>query len=285
MSTEVKKAGDTRQKTLATYAVLVVMAAGMLFPLFWMVSTSLKTLKQISDFPPVWFPFPPNWSNYAEAFNFIPFLLYTKNTVVIAVGYVVGNVFSASLVAYGFARLRFPGRSVLFTVLLSTMMMPLIVRLIPLFLLYRELGWLNTPLPLFVPAFFGEAFFIFLVHQYYKTIPGEIIEAARMDGASELLIWRRIMLPLSRPALVSVAIFAFQRSWNDFLGPLIFLQGTENRTLSLGLIAFTGGTGESVAYWHLLMATSTMMVVPMIIVFLFAQRYFVQSIATSGLKG
>ncbi len=274
-----------RVKPLATYAALTALAVVMVFPLFWMLSTSLKTLAEIAHFPPVWFPWPPAWRNYPDAFTFVPFLRYARNTVFISAMYVIGNLLSASLVAYGFARLRFPGRNALFTLMISTLMMPMMVRLVPLFLLYRRLGWIDTPLPLFVPAFFGEAFFIFLMHQYYKTIPSELIEAARIDGAGELRIWRSIMLPLSKPALISVAIFAFQRSWNDFLAPLVFLQTTKSRTLSLGLIAFTGGTGEAVSYWHLLMAMSTMMVAPMIVIFLFAQRHFVEGTVTSGLKG
>jgi multiple sugar transport system permease protein len=281
----VRRSTIRRAKKVATYATLCVVAVVMLFPLYWMISTSLKTLPQISRFPPVWLPWPAALNNYSDVFDFVPVLDYARNSIVISVMYVLGNLFSASLVAYGFARLRFPGRNVLFTIMISTLMVPMMVRLVPLFLLYKNLGWLDTPLPLFVPSFFGEAFFIFLMHQYYKTIPHEIIEAARMDGASELQIWRSMMLPLSKPALISVAIFAFQRSWNDFLAPLVYLQSTGSRTLALGLVTFTGGSGESVAYWHLEMAMSAMMVAPMIVIFFFAQRYFVQGGATSGLKG
>lgn len=270
---------------ILSYSLLTLLALVALFPLFWMVSTSLKTLQEIASFPPVWFPQSPDWMNYERAFNFVPFLTYTQNTVVIAFFYILGSVLSASLVGYGFARLRFPGRGVLFIVMISTLMMPLIVRLVPLFLLFRGLGWLNTPLPLTVPAFFGEAFFIYLMYQYFRGIPQELLDAARVDGASELVIWRRIMLPLSVPALIAVAIFAFQRTWNDFLAPLVFLTNKESWTLSLGLVSFTGGTGEAVAYWHYMMAMSTAMVVPMIAIFLFAQKYFVQGVVTSGMKG
>jgi ABC-type glycerol-3-phosphate transport system permease component len=284
-SIAIDRPGVGPARRLAIYAALTIVAAVMIFPLFWMVSTSLKTLPQIATFPPVWFPWPPAWKNYPDVFNFVPLLRYAGNSILISALYILGNLFSASLVAYGFARLRFPGRSALFTVMISTLMMPLMVRLVPLFLLYRHLGWLDTPLPLFVPAFFGEAFFIFLMHQYYKNIPRDLVEAARIDGCSELRIWRSIMLPLSKPALISVAIFAFQRSWNDFLAPLVFLQSTERKTLSLGLIALTGGSGEAVTYWHLQMAMSTMMVAPMIVIFFFAQRHFVQSSTASGLKG
>ncbi len=270
---------------LISYALLATLAIVTLFPLFWMFSTSLKSLQQISVFPPLMFPPEPQWRNYSDASTFVPFGTYAINTIVIAVFYIIGNLLSASLVGYGFARLRFPGRNVLFTVMISTLLMPLIVRLVPLFLLYKQLGWLNTPLPLIAPGFFGEAFFIYLMYQYFRSIPQELIDAARIDGASELAIWRRIMVPLSAPALVAIAIFAFQRSWNDFLAPLVFLTRKSSWTLSLGLVSFTGGTGESVAYWHYLMAMSTMMVAPMIVVFLFAQRYFVRGVITSGMKG
>ena len=274
-----------RLRDAASYFVLTLIAIVMIFPLFWMVSTSLKSLQQIVQFPPVWWPPEPVWRNYSDALTFQPFDRFARNTIVIVIFYVIGNLLSATLIAYGFARLRFPGRSVLFTIMLSTLMMPIIVRLVPLFLLYKELGWINTPLPLIVPAFFGEPFFIFLMYQFFKNIPSELIEAARIDGSSELGIWWRIMLPLSKPALAAVVIFAFQHSWNDFLAPLIFLTRTESWTLSLGLVAFTAGAGEAVEFWHFLMAVSTTMVIPMILVFLVAQRQFVQGISRVGLKG
>lgn len=278
-------ARNTKTSKVISYSLLGILAVITLFPLFWMFSTSLKSLQEISVFPPVMFPPQPRWDNYVDATTFVPFGRYAINTVVIAVFYIIGNLLSASLVGYGFARLRFPGRNILFTVMISTLLMPLIVRLVPLFLLYKQLGWLNTPLPLIAPGFFGEAFFIYLMYQYFRSIPQELIDAARIDGASEVAIWLRIMVPLSVPALVAIAIFAFQRSWNDFLAPLVFLTKKSSWTLSLGLVSFTGGTGESVAYWHYLMAMSTMMVAPMIIIFLFAQRYFVQGVITSGMKG
>jgi multiple sugar transport system permease protein len=270
---------------LFTYVVLTALSVVVLFPLFWMVSTSLKTLDQITVFPPIMFPENPAWENYPAALTFQPFGLFARNTLVITVMYIIGNLLSSSLVAYGFARLRFPGRRVLFTLMLSTLMMPLIIRLVPLFLIFRSLGWVNTPLPLVVPAFFGEAFYIFLMYQFYRNIPQDLLDAARIDGASEMRIWWRIMIPLSKPALITVIIFSFQHTWNDFLAPLIFLTRTESWTLSLGLVAFTAGAGEAVAYWHWLMAASTTMVVPMIIIFLFAQRHFIGSAISSGVKG
>ncbi|MBN1317500.1 MAG: carbohydrate ABC transporter permease [Anaerolineales bacterium] len=267
------------------YVLLVLSSLMMFFPLFWMVSTSLKSIKEISTFPPIWFPPSPLWENYIKALTFQPFGLYAKNTIIIAIFYILGNVFSATFVGYGFARLRFPGKNTLFMIMLSTMMMPKIVTLIPLFLIFKQLGWINTYLPLTVPAFLGEAFFIFIMRQFFLTIPEDIVDAARIDGASEFGIWRMIMLPLARPAVVSIVIFAFQRTWNDVLSPLIFLTDPKKLTLSVGLISFTAGTGEAVQYWHWMMAASFTMILPMIVIFLIAQKQFVQGVVTSGLKG
>ncbi len=274
----------TINKTLI-YSLLIISSLVMIFPLFWMISTSLKSLQEISTFPPIWFPPKPLWENYIEALTFQPFALYAKNTIIIAVFYILGNVLSATLVGYGFARLRFPGKNVLFMILLSTMMMPKIVTLIPLFLIFKNLGWINTYLPLTVPAFLGEAFFIFIMRQFFLTIPEDIVDAARIDGASEFGIWWRIMLPLARPAVISIIIFAFQRTWNDVLSPLIYLTDPKKYTLSVGLISFTAGTGEGVQYWHWMMAASFTFILPMVAIFLIAQKQFVQGVVTSGLKG
>lgn len=277
-------ATQTVNRTLI-YLLLIFTSIVMIFPLFWMVSTSLKTLREISTFPPVWLPAVPQWGNYLEALTFQPFALYAKNTIIIALFYILGNVFSATLVGYGFARLRFPGKNFLFIILLSTMMMPKIVTLIPLFLIFKQLDWINTYLPLTVPAFFGEAFFIFIMRQFFLNIPQDLVDAARIDGASELGIWWSIMLPLARPAIISVVIFAFQRTWNDVLSPLIYLTDPKKLTLSVGLISFTAGTGEAVQYWHWMMAASFTMILPMIVIFLVAQKQFVQGVVSSGLKG
>jgi ABC-type glycerol-3-phosphate transport system permease component len=267
------------------YTFLITSSVVMVFPLFWMVSTALKSLQEIATYPLIWLPATPQWGNFTEALTFQPFGLYAKNTVIIAVFYILGNVLSATLVGYGFARLRFPGRNALFIILLSTMMMPKIVTLIPLFLIFKNLGWINTYLPLTAPAFLGEAFFIFIMRQFFLAIPEDIVDAARIDGASEIGIWWRIMLPLARPAIVSVIIFAFQRTWNDVLSPLIYLTDPKKFTLSVGLISFTAGTGEGVQYWHWMMAASFTMILPMVVIFLIAQKQFVQGVVTSGLKG
>ena len=266
--------------------VLTVGAVVFLFPLYWMFATSLKTLPEIAAYPPVWWPEIPQWNNYVEAWNYLPFSILTKNTVIISTAVVLGSVLSASLVGYGFAHYSFPGREVLFFVLLSTMMIPSMVKLIPLFLVFRGLGWVNTFLPLTVPSYFAaEPFFVFLMRQFYRTIPSQMLEAARLDGCSEPGIWWHIMLPLAKPGLVAVAIFSFQRVWNDFMNPLIYLNQLNRKTLALGLYSIVGQIGESVQLWHYAMAIAVIMVVPMIIMFLAFQRLFVQGVVTTGIKG
>lgn len=267
------------------YSLLVLGALAALFPLFWMVATSLKSLPETRSFPPVWFPWPPIWRNYPDMLEFQPFARYFMNTVLIATLVVIGSLLSCSFIAYGFARLRFPGRNFLFMVLVSTMMIPFIVRLVPLFLVFQQLGWINTYLPLVVPAFFGTPFFIFLMRQYFLTIPNDLAEAARLDGANELRIWWNIYLPLSGPALAAVAIFAFQDAWNDFLAPLIFINDTEKFTVTLGLVNMLSPSGASTEYWNLLMAAATMTVLPMVAIFILAQRFFVSGVSFSGIKG
>lgn len=269
------------------FAYVLVVAGGsvVLFPLAWMISTSLKPLAETLTYPPTWLPLPPRWENYPQALAFQPFGRYLANSLLIAAAVVVGELISCSIIAYGFARLRFPGRGVLFLVVISTMMVPFIVRLIPLFLVFKQLGWLNTYLPLIVPSYFGVPIFIFLLRQYFLTIPGELAEAARLDGASELRIWSHIYMPLSRPALAVVAALGFVQSWNDFLAPLVFINDNEKWTAALGLAGMLHPVGGSTEYWNLLMASSTLMVLPAIAVFLAAQRHIIESAAFSGLKG
>jgi len=254
----------------------------MMIPLAWLISTSLKGRGLEFVFPPQWIPDPIVWRNYWEALTILPFHLFLRNTLFITIAATTGSLLSASMVAFGFARIRFPGRDFLFAVLLSTMMLPYVVTLIPTFLLFKFLHWLDTFLPLTVPAFFGDAFFIFLVRQFYMTIPIELDEAARIDGASYFRIWWSLMVPLSKPVLATVAIFSFIWNWNDFMGPLIFINSLENRTLALGLASFRS---MHTARWNLLMAASTVMLIPVLIVFFTAQRYFIQGIVTSGLAG
>lgn len=268
--------------TALTFLTLGAVSLVMLLPLYLMIVMSFRTADRAFAYPPdLWFT-SVTFENYPQAlFRLLPFGLYVKNTVILAALIIVGDLLSCSLVAYGFARFRFPGRDVLFGVLLATLLMPFVVRLVPLFILFQKLGWINTFLPLVVPAFFGTPLFIFLMRQFFLTIPPELVDAARIDGAGELAIWWRIMLPLSKPVLAAVAIFSFQNTWNDFLGPLIFLQKAEVKTIILGLYGLMGMQAE----WQLVMAAVVAAVLPLIVIFFLFQRFFVQGITVSGLKG
>ncbi len=270
----------------ATHLVLLAGSAVMLVPLVWTVSTSLKSLQQIAIWPPQWIPRPVMWSNYVEVFRRVPVALYLRNTMVIVSSNVLGSVITCALVAYGFARTRFPGRDALFMLLLSTLMMPYVVRLIPLFVIYNQIGWINTFLPLVVPALLGRnPFYIFLLRQFFKGIPEELSDAARIDGCSELGIWWRIVMPLSKPALAAVTIFAFQAGWDDFLRPLVYMAGrTDLRPLSVGLYLLRGGAGQ-IPDTHYMMALTTLMIIPVLVLFATGQRYFIQGVTLTGLKG
>lgn len=279
---------ETRKKRILSrtvvYILLILGSVIMLFPLFWTVSTSLKTVEQLIVFPPTWLPKPARPYNFIEALTVLPFHKYLGNTAIVVSVNLVGSILSSALVAYGFARIQFPGRDFLFVVLLSTMMMPYIVRMIPLYILYGQLGWINTFLPLIVPNMFGVPFYIFLLRQFFRSIPEELADAARIDGASELGIWWKIMLPLSKPSLAVIAIFCFQAHWNDFLGPLIYLNDPKKRTLALGLYAFRAIPGQ-LPMFHLLMAASLIMALPILLLFFFFQRYFIQGVTLTGIKG
>lgn len=265
------------------YVVMVVLSAIFMIPLIWMISSSLKTQGQVFAYPPVWIPDPIQWSNYAEALRRAPLLRWLMNTATITAFAITGNVLTSSMVAFGFARLRFPGRGPLFILLLSTMMLPDVVTLIPRFILFRWLGWLDTFLPLIVPPFFGGGpFNIFLVRQFYLTIPRDFDEAARIDGASNWQIWWLILAPLTKPVLIAIGIFSFVHHWNDFLLPLIYLFSERNKTLALGLRAFINPSDAS---WHISMAASMFLVVPILVLFFFGQRYFIRGVVMTGIQG
>ncbi len=278
--------GYSVKRTLGTVGVYLLCLLGsvlMLFPLVWLLRSSVMDLGQIFIFPPEWIPDPWRWQNYPEALTTIPFLRYLRNTLTILVPSVLGTVVTAALAAYGFSRLRWPGRDFTFNVLLTTLMLPYAVTLIPTFLLWARLDLVNTFYPLIIPHWFGGGiFYIFLLRQFFRTIPKELDEAALIDGANPLQILWNIIVPLSQPALIAVAIFATLASWNDFLGPLIYLNDSRNFTLALGLAEFTGLYSSQ---WHLLMAASTVVIVPVVILFFFAQRYFIEGIALAGSKG
>lgn len=270
---------------IVAYAVVTAGAIIFMIPFAWMLSSSLKPLDQIFVEPPVWIPQPVQWHNYADAWNALPFTRFLVNTLVITLLIMAGNIVTSALVGYGFARYRFPGRDVLFIVLLSTMMLPYVVTLIPTFLIWRNLQLLNTYDPLVIGSLFGGGpFFIFLMRQFMLTLPVEMEEAARIDGANTGQIFMRIVLPLVRPALLAVGIFSFQGAWNDFLAPLIYLNDLPKYTLTLGMFFFVGGANEA-PKWHWLMAMSTMIAIPILVIFFLAQRQFIEGITLTGLKG
>lgn len=265
------------------YVVLTVIGASFCVPFVWLVSSSLKDPAQIWVYPPEWIPKPVRWANYSEALAKINFGSLTLNTLTISILFTLGLALSASFCAYGFARMRFPGRDIIFLILLSTTMLPDIVLMIPQFILFKYLGWIDTFLPLIVPVWFGGgAFNIFLLRQFFRTIPGELSDAARIDGCTEFGIYARIILPLAKPALTTVSIFAFLFSWNDFMGPLIYINSEAKKTIALGLGAFINVYQTQ---WNWLMAASVTMTLPTIILFLAAQRYFIEGIVLTGMKG
>jgi multiple sugar transport system permease protein len=272
------------------YLVLGVLSVLFLVPFLWMVSTSLKLNTEVMSNNIQWIPAHPQWANYWKAITYggdklgyIPFLVYGRNTLILCTLVVAGNVASNSIVAYSFARLKWPGREVAFALTLATMMIPFPVLMVPLFNLFKMLGWVGSYRPLWVPAFFGAAFNIFLLRQFFRAIPFELSEAARIDGCSEWQIFKDVIMPLAKPALAVVALFSFMGTWNDFLGPLIYLVNQKNFTLSLGLQAYQSQAGGT--EWGLLMSASTIVVAPIIILFFFTQRLFIQGISLSGLKG
>lgn len=278
-------AGQRRALQLERLVVWLLLIGGaivMIVPFLWLVSTSLKEQRQIFLYPPQWIPNPIRWQNYPESLTVLPFVRFVQNTLFITVITMIGVLLTSSLCAYGFARLRFPGRELIFMLLLSTLMLPYAVLMIPQYIMFKYLGWIDTYLPLTVPAWFGGGIFnIFLLRQFFRTIPVDLTDAARIDGAAELRIFWQVMLPLARPALTVIAIFTFINTWNDFLGPLIYLSSHDKFTIALGLATFKGMYATQ---WHYLMAASTIMVVPIIVLFFLAQRYFVQGIVLTGMK-
>ena len=265
-------------KTLI-YVLLIVLALVFLAPLLWMLSTALKTEGDVSLFPPIIASNPPQWYNFVTALSKVPIPQYMLNTVAYCAATIIGDLLSSSLIAYAFAHVRFRYREVVFILVLATMMIPYQVLIIPQFLLFRSLGWIDTYLPLIVPTYFGSPFLIFLLRQSFRMLPREYIEAAKLDGANHLTIWWRIILPLSKPALAAVAIFSFMYHWNDLIGPLIYLNTNEEYPISLGLSQYTAALGGT--QWNLLMAASLVALIPCILVFFFSQRYIVQGIAVA----
>lgn len=267
----------------ANIALLIFFAFVMIVPFLWLVSSSFKSQNQIFQYPPVWIPDPFQPENYINALTYKPFHLYFKNTMIIVTLNVTAVVLTSSFCAYGFARIRFPGRDIWFGVVLATLFLPQAILLVPNFLIFSRLGWVDTFLPLVVPTFFGGgAFNIFLLRQFFRTIPEELADAARLDGCSEFGVYWRIMMPLAKPALIAVAIFAFLYNWNDLIGPITYLRSPDNFTIAAGLASFRSQTDIS---WDLQLAAATAMTLPVIVLFFFAQRFFIQGVVMSGLKG
>jgi multiple sugar transport system permease protein len=269
-------------KTLI-HIYLILISLTIILPIFWMVVTSLKQTGSELTFPPQWIPKPFVWQNYLTVMNSLPFLKFVENSVLIAGLCTIGQVVVGSMVAFSFAQIKFPGRDKLFLVCLSSIMLPEAVLLVPTFIMFSKFGWIDTILPLVVPAFFGgKAFYIFLARQFFIGIPNDLFDAARVDGCGSLRLWWNIAMPLSKPMLITIALLRFLAEWNDFMGPMLYLRSMENRTLAVGLYTFLSQYG---AEWNYLMAATTIMALPLVIVFLFTQRYFVEGIATTGLAG
>jgi len=278
----------TAVSTTLAYVFTSLLALVFASPFIWMLSMSLQGPRQLTTYPPAWIPDPVQWHNYADAMShpMRPFSAYFKNSLVYTGVATIAVTFSSAFVAYGFSRLNFKGRDVLFVLLLSTMMLPAEVTLIPKYILFYKIGWIDSLLPLVIPAFFGSAFDIFLLRQFFLTIPRELDEAAILDGCDYFSIFRRIIMPLAKPAVVTVIAFSIVATWNDFMGPLIYVNSTKKLTVAVGLNLFRSMAGDTGGFVHFgqVMAASVVTLLPMIVLFLIAQRYFVTGIAMTGLK-
>lgn len=279
----VGRRGRVRTVHLFLHGLFVLGSLLYVMPFVWMVSTSLKLTGREMAMPPEWIPNPIAWENYYRAMTVVPMLLYLQNTLIVTITATLVGVLTASLAGYAFARLPFPGRDLLFGGCLASLMLPNIVTLIPEFLVFKQIGWINTFLPLIVPwSLGGSAFAVFLFRQYALTIPMDLDEAARVDGAGAFRIWWSILLPLARPVLATLAILSVIHHWNDFLRPVVYLQSPQVRTLAIGLGRFKS---ENFTAWNLMMAAATAMLLPILVLFFTAQRYFVQGIVMTGIKG
>jgi len=271
---------------LVIYIILFIGAITMIAPFVFLISSSLKTETQVFEYPIRWIPDPVRWMNYVEALTQKPFFLYFQNTMLIVILNQVAILVTSSLVGYGFARIKFPGRDFWFGVTLATMMLPFYVTMVPQFIMFSRLGWMNSYLPLTVPYFFGGgAFNVFLFRQFFRTIPEDLADAARIDGCSEFDIYWRIFVPLSTPVFITVSIFTFLFSWNDFIGPLLYINSPEKFTIALGLAQYRSMMGVGRTRWDLLMAASVAMTAPIVLLFFVLQRYFIKGVVMSGIKG
>ncbi|WP_019006604.1 carbohydrate ABC transporter permease [Cohnella laeviribosi] len=271
-----------RLELAVVYAILILFALAFILPFLWLVLGSFKSSTELFANPPVWLPSRLHWENYATGFTEFPFLLYLRNTLLIAAVNIVGAVVSNTMIAYGFSRIDWKYRDGVFVLVLATMMLPFQVTMIPLFILFQKLGWIGTFLPLMVPAFFGNPYFIFLLRQFFVGIPKELSQSAKVDGASEFRIYWQMIVPLSMPVVTTVMIFSFTHAWGDFIGPLVFLSDNKLYTLSLGIQQIMS---ENDPRWPLLLAVGVSMTLPVIVIFFLLQKYFIQGITFSGIKG
>jgi multiple sugar transport system permease protein len=274
---------------VARYALLIGLAITFIMPLYWMAMSALKNVTQVYAIPPIWFPIPPRWQNYIEAWRVDNFNLYAFNTVIrFAIPVTIGSVMSNAIVAYGFSRIRWPGRDFLFSLCLMTMMIPGQVTMVPVFIIFKHLGWINSYRPLVIPSFFSGAYTIFMLRQFYRTIPEELSDAARIDGAGEWDILWRVILPLVKPALAVVALTSFMGAWNEYMGPLIYINNTDLYPLTMGIARLNASLNQvgikELAYPYL-MAVSTVVTLPTLLIFFFAQRTFIEGITLTGIKG
>lgn len=269
-------------KRIIVYTMLIICSLLFIAPLFWAVTTAVKSPAELYLFPPKWIPSVWKFSNFADAWTIQPFTLFLKNTVIVTLMSTLGQLISCTLVAYGFARFEFKGRDLLFLIVLATMMIPWEVTMIPQYMEFNYLGWINTLKPLIVPSWFGSAYYIFLLRQFILTLPRELDEAATIDGANKFAILVRIIVPLMGPSLILVGVFQIMSCWNDYLGPLIFLNDQSKYTLTLGLSQFKGMFGVDM---QSIMAITCLISIPPLAVFFFAQRYIVGGIAGTGIKG
>lgn len=262
--------------------LFIIMSLGsliILFPIAWMLSTALKTAPEIAQYPPTLLPEKPLFENFVIAWGKAPFTRYTVNTLIIVTFTIAGNVFVNSLVAYAFAKIDFKGRKLLFKLVLATMMIPGFVTLVPTYVVFSKLQWVDTYLPLIIPAFCGNSFHIFMMRQFYRTIPNELMEAARVDGADHFYIWGKLMMPLVRPVLATVALISFKGAWSDFQGPLLYLSDRSKYTLQLGLQVFKG---QGYTEWNYLMAISFLSMIPILLLFFCFQNYFIEGMNVGG---
>jgi ABC-type glycerol-3-phosphate transport system permease component len=282
-----RSAARPLQRAGRALLLLLALAIAVVFmaPFAWTIGTSLKQVSELFTFPPSFWPATPQWGNYVTVWTRVPFGLWVLNSAIITSTSMLGTLTSASLVAYSFARYRYPGRDLFFLITLSTMMLPAEVTIIPTYLMFNRLGWLDTLYPLIVPSWFGGgALYIFLLRQFFMTIPRDLDDAAKIDGANGLQTFRAVMLPLAKPALATVAVISFIGQWDDFLRPLVYLNSPERFPLAVGLRYFQNVGNETEPMQHLLMAAAVMMTLPCVVLFFFTQRYFVKGVVTSGIK-